>query len=309
MAGTITFSGLSSGLDTSSWVDALVSVRQTTITSLQSQQTLKKTLLSVVNSIKSYFTSFQNTLQKVTDSQFGIASMDLFMQNLASSSNTSVVTASATTDAARQSYDVLVKQLATSTKATSGYTQNVTENATLDTTLGTLGASAGTITVNNQSFSISKDDTIKSLIQKFSNVGVIASFDDSKSKLTVSSSTSEINDGTTNLKSILKLQDSAITGVSSGTLAYASSTTALSKLGLTGGTINIKGSDYTITKNASNYSIKKGSGTNTTITTLGDFLNYMTTNVGAESATVDSTGNISIKGARSEERRVGKECR
>lgn len=298
MAGTITFSGLSTGLDTSSWVDALVSVRQTTITSLQSQQTLKKTLLSVVNSIKSYFTSFQNALQKVTDSQFGIASMDLFMQNLASSSNTSVVTASATTDAARQSYDVLVKQLATSTKATSGYTQNVTKDVTLDTTLGSIGATAGTITVNNQSFSVSTDDTIKTLIQKFSDVGVVASFDSAKSKFTVNTATSNITDGATGLKSALKLQDAAITGVSSGTLAYASASTALSKLGLTGGTINIKGSDYTITKNTSNYSIKKGSGTATTITTLGDFLNYMTSsNVGADSATVDSTGNISIKGA------------
>src|SRR5574344_2685812 len=154
MSGTITFSGLASGLDTSSWVDALVSVKQTTITSLQAQQTAKQNLLSVVSNIKSFFTSFQNTLQKITDSQFGIASMDLFMQNLATSSNTSIVTASATTDAARQSYDVLVKQLATSTKATSGYTQNVTKDVTLDTTLGTLGVTSGTITVNNQSFSV-----------------------------------------------------------------------------------------------------------------------------------------------------------
>ena len=65
---TITFSGLSSGLDTSSWVEALISVRQTTITSLQAEQSAQKELLSVVNNIKSYFTSFQTALQKITES-------------------------------------------------------------------------------------------------------------------------------------------------------------------------------------------------------------------------------------------------
>ena len=65
---TITFSGLSgSGLDTSSWVDALVSVKQTTITSLQAQQEAQQKLLSVVNNIKSFFSSFQTCLQKITD--------------------------------------------------------------------------------------------------------------------------------------------------------------------------------------------------------------------------------------------------
>ena len=45
MAGTISFSGLSaSGLDTSSWVDALVSVKQQTITSLEQQKAEKENL-------------------------------------------------------------------------------------------------------------------------------------------------------------------------------------------------------------------------------------------------------------------------
>ena len=78
---TISFSGLSSGIDTSGWVDALVSVRQQTITSLQEQQEAQEALLNVVNEIKSYFSSFQSCLSKITDSQFGIPTMDLFMQN------------------------------------------------------------------------------------------------------------------------------------------------------------------------------------------------------------------------------------
>ena len=47
MASTISFSGLASGLDTSSWVEAFVSVKQQKVTALQedlkSKQTVKNT--------------------------------------------------------------------------------------------------------------------------------------------------------------------------------------------------------------------------------------------------------------------------
>lgn len=293
---TITFSGLSgSGLDTSSWVDALVSVKQTTITSLQAQQEAQQKLLSVVNNIKSFFSSFQTCLQKITDSQFGIASLDLFMQNLATSSNTNILTATATTDAARQTYDVLVEQLATSTKATSGYTKTETKNATLDTTLGDLGAKSGTITVNNQSFTISEKDTIKDLIGKFSNAGVVASFDSKKCRFTVGAKISDINDGTTGLKTALGLQNTQISGITSGSIVYANKDTKLSDLGLTAGKININGAEHNIQKSGTNYTIQKTGGTKVNINTINDFLNILKTNFGAD-ATIDNQGNISIRG-------------
>lgn len=293
---TITFSGLSgSGLDTSSWVDALVSVKQTTITSLQAQQEAQQKLLSVVNNIKSFFSSFQTCLQKITDSQFGIASLDLFMQNLATSSNTNILTATATTDAARQTYDVLVEQLATSTKATSGYTKTETKNATLDTTLGDLGAKSGTITVNNQSFTISEKDTIKDLIGKFSNAGVVASFDSKKCRFTVGAKISDINDGTTGLKAALGLQNTQISGITSGSIVYANKDTKFSDLGLTAGKININGAEHNVQKSGTNYTIQKTGGTKVNINTINDFLNVLKTNYGAD-ATIDNQGNISIRG-------------
>lgn len=293
---TITFSGLSgSGLDTSSWVDALVSVKQTTITSLQAQQEAQQKLLSVVNNIKSFFSSFQSCLQKITDSQFGIASLDLFMQNLATSSNTNILTATATTDAARQTYDVLVEQLATSTKATSGYTKTETKNATLDTTLGDLGAKSGTITVNNQSFTISEKDTIKDLIGKFSNAGVVASFDSKKCRFTVGAKISDINDGTTGLKTALGLQNTQISGITSGSIVYANKDTKFSDLGLTAGKININGAEHNIQRSGTNYTIQKAGGTKVNINTINDFLNILKTNFGAD-ATIDNQGNISIRG-------------
>ena len=299
---TITFSGLSgSGLDTSSWVDALVSVKQTTITSLQAQQEAQQKLLSVVNNIKSFFSSFQTCLQKITDSQFGIASLDLFMQNLATSSNTNILTATATTDAARQTYDVLVEQLATSTKATSGYTKTETKNATLDTTLGDLGAKSGTITVNNQSFTISEKDTIKDLIGKFSNAGVVASFDSKKCRFTVGAKISDINDGTTGLKTALGLQNTQISGITSGSIVYANKDTKLSDLGLTGGWIEIAGTPlYLVDWADGSYSF----GNSQPFSTIGELLDLFKNGSGgnitfshkAEEATIDNQGNITIKG-------------
>ncbi len=296
---TITFNGLASGLDTSSWIEALVSVKQTTVTSLQEEQKAQQELLSVVNNIKSFFTSFQSCLQKITDSQFGISSMDLFLQNLATSSNANIVTATATTEAARQSYDVLVEQLASATKATSGYKQIETQFAKFDTELGSLGVKAGTITVNSQSFSIKESDTIQSLLEKFNEVGVIATFDESNSTFTVSTSLDKINDGTTGLKAALKLQDTTIQGATSGSLVYATKDSELYKLGLTAGDVNIEGAVHTITKNGNSYEIQKdGSAGSTTINTIGDFLNYLkSAEVNAEEATIDDKGNISIRGA------------
>lgn len=299
---TITFSGLSgSGLDTSSWVDALVSVKQTTITSLQAQQEAQQKLLSVVNNIKSFFSSFQSCLQKITDSQFGIASLDLFMQNLATSSNTNILTATATTDAARQTYDVLVEQLATSTKATSGYTKTETKYATLNTTLGELGAKSGTVTVNNQSFTVSEKDTIKDLIGKFSKAGVVASFDSKKCRFTVGAKVDDINDGTTGLKAALGLQNTQISGITSGSIVYANKDTKLSDLGLTGGGIEIAGS-YCEIWNWADGTYSFGNGPH--FSTIGELLDIfknggnaqMLFNNKAEEATIDNQGNITIKG-------------
>ena len=299
MASTISFSGLSaSGLDTNSWVDALVSVKQQTITSLEQQKAEKENLLSIVNNIKSYFSSFQTCLQKITDSQYGIASMDLFMQNLALSSNSSIATATATTEAARQSYDVAVDSLATATKATSGYSQFEVKTADLNTTFGTLGGKNGTITVNSQSFNVTTEDTLQNLIDKFKNVGVDAKFDESKGTFTIGMDLNKIDEGATNLKNALKLANNNVSGAVSGSVVYANRNTEFYKLGLNGGDINIEGVKHTITKNGNNYTIQKDGGAAVQMNTLGEFLDYLKSSaVGADDATVDTKGHITIKGA------------
>ena len=299
MASTISFSGLSaSGLDTSSWVDALVSVKQQTVTSLEQQKAEKENLLSIVNNIKSYFSSFQTCLQKITDSQYGIGSMDLFMQNLALSSNSNIATATATTEAARQSYDVAVDSLATATKATSGYSQIEIKTADLNTTFGTLGGKNGTITVNSQSFNVTTEDTLQDLINKFKNVGVDAKFDENKGTFTIGMDLDKIDEGATNLKNALKLANNNVSGAVSGSVVYANRNTEFYKLGLKGGDINIAGVKHTVVKNGNNYTIRKNGGTAVQMNTLGEFLDYLKSSaVGADDATVDTKGHITIKGA------------
>lgn len=75
---TISFSGLASGLDTSSWVESLVALKQAKIDTLKEEK--ENVLLSqeTLNEIKSFFSSFRTVIEKITDAQFGIPTMDLF---------------------------------------------------------------------------------------------------------------------------------------------------------------------------------------------------------------------------------------
>lgn len=74
---TISFSGLASGLDTSSWVEALVSVKKEEVkgfeTKLKEMQTIKTTL----NDTRSAFSTLRSAIEKLTDAKFG-GSFDLF---------------------------------------------------------------------------------------------------------------------------------------------------------------------------------------------------------------------------------------
>ena len=115
---TISFSGLASGLDTSSWVEALVSVKQEKVSSLQTELKGIQSVKGTLNDTRSAVSSLRTALEKLTDAKFG-GSFDLFSQCTATSSNDEIFSATASSSAAKQSYDIVVKQLATCSKATS----------------------------------------------------------------------------------------------------------------------------------------------------------------------------------------------
>ncbi len=178
MASTISFSGLASGLDTSSWVEALVSVKQQKVTALQTDLKSKQTVKNTLNDTRSKFTALRSAIEKLTDAKFGGA-MDLFAKNSATSSDTDIFTATATPGATRQNYDITVQQLATYTKATS---KNAASAVADDNTkLKNLGISDGTLTayVNGQKYSVNISDanTLGDLKAKLAGFGVKTDID------------------------------------------------------------------------------------------------------------------------------------
>ena len=178
MASTISFSGLASGLDTSSWVEAFVSVKQQKVTALQTDLKSKQTVKNTLNDTRSKFTTLRSAIEKLTDAKFG-GSMNLFAKNSATSSDTDIFTATATSDATRQNYDITVQQLATYTKATS---KNAASAVADDNTkLKNLGISDGTLTayVNGQKYSVNINDTstLGDLKAKLAGFGVKTDID------------------------------------------------------------------------------------------------------------------------------------
>ena len=131
---TISFSGLASGLDTSSWITSLTALKQAKVTVLQQEREELVVSKDTLSSIRSFFSSFRSVIERVTDTRFNIPALDLFAQNIAKSANLDVFTASATTEAEEGSYDITVKKLATKTKAISDYRYKTTITETTTAT-------------------------------------------------------------------------------------------------------------------------------------------------------------------------------
>ena len=265
---SISFSGLASGLDTSSWIESLVALKRAKVTTLQEER--ENILLSkdTLNSIKSFFNSFRSTIERITDTRFNIVSMDLFAQNIATSANLNVLTATATSEAEEGTYKVKVDKLATSTNAISNYktitTTTVTATATEASYLKHIGVTAGSIavTVNGvkQGLTITENDTIATFIEKLKNIGVEASFSKTTGVFSMNISANDIDDSISNTRIVEKLH---LGGVNEGyktqdklefekeTVEFvnADDTTKLKDLGVNAGTINVfaNGQDNEIT--------------------------------------------------------------
>ncbi len=229
---TITFSGLASGLDTSSWVDALVSAKQTTVTSMQAKLSTIEAKQATFTTLQTSFNTLRTKIEAITDSKFG-GSFDIFANNTATSSNTSVFTASATSSASRQAYNISVEQLATNTTAQSDHsTSAVADN---DTTLSSLGVTAGTVSVYvngvKNTVTLSTTQTVSDLKSAFSAIGVNANVD-SNGKLNLASSNPSdkvlvgASNDTSNFKSLFGLTQQTDGSYQSSSALYKVSTSS-----------------------------------------------------------------------------------
>ena len=211
MASTISFSGLASGLDTSSWVEAFVNVKKEELTTLQTNLKSIQTTKTTLTDTKSKFTSLRTAIEKLTDAKFG-GSFDLFAKNSATSSNNDIFSATVTSNAARQTYDIKVQQLATYTKATSK--ESASAVADDSTKLSNLGITSGSLTtyVNGKktTINIGKDDTLGDLKSRLAEAGIKTEIDNNGVlKLSAQNSGDTIHIGATtdgtNLTSLIGL--------------------------------------------------------------------------------------------------------
>ena len=290
---TISFSGLISGLDTSSWVEALVSVKQEKVTALQEDLKSYQTVKDTLSSTKTVFSDLRNAIEKLTDYKFG-GSFDLFAQNTATSSNESVFTATVTNAASRQNYDIFVEQLATYTKAISK--EPASAVADDSTELANIGITEGSFTVYvdgvKNSINIEDGDTLGDLKSQLAAAGVKAEIDET-GILTLSSydGASEINIGATtdssNISSLLglaKQEDGTYTSTSSMFKASTASVLTSAESGfneqITAGTFTIGGATFTIDEN----------------TTLSSLISEINSNDEAQAYAYwdDATGKLNI---------------
>ncbi len=290
---SISFSGLASGLDTSGWVDALVSVKQGKIATYKVDLTELQTTKSTLNDTRATFNSLRTALEKLTDMKFG-GTFNLFSQNTAKSSNEDVFTATAGSDAARQSYDITVQQLATFTKATSK--ESASAVADDDTKLENLGIKEGALTVYvdgvKTAINIEKDDTLGDLKSQLAVAGVKAEVDENGVlNLSAYEEGKTINIGSTtdtsnfvSLIGLTKQEDGTYSSTNS--LYKANTATKLTAADsgfneqITAGTFTIGGATFTIDEK----------------TTLSSLISLINTNEDAQATAYwdDTTGKLTI---------------
>lgn len=285
----ISFSGLATGLDTNSWVSALTALKNAKVEELQAQRAEVVNIKDVVSGIKSYFTTFKSSLERLTDAKFKVDALDIFVQNLANSSDPSKVTATATSSASRDTYEVNVERLATSTKVNTAIRENYTATyiAQEETKLSILGVREGYVSLNNKEIQIENHDTIGSLLEKLEGIGIDASYDETIGRMTFKTNIFESDQGTSELFTALGLEFKTVSGLKSTELkteGYVTikPDTLLADIGVNGGDIMINQALENIAFGAT--------------ATVQDALDWFNNKYGAGTATMDADGIITITG-------------
>lgn len=211
MAG-ISVSGLGSGLNVSDIVSQLISADSVPLTNLAKQATKIQAHISNLGTLKSAYSQFQGALQSLANPNSQTALRGL----TASSSDTSILSASVSGDTPLGTYNVTASTLATRQSLVSN-TGSVSATAALTTTASTLSINLGTISgatadANGQfsdatfttaegatPFQISipagssLNDIAKAINKTGSGVSAGVVYDGSKYRLTLSSSNSGVN--------------------------------------------------------------------------------------------------------------------
>ena len=291
MASTapISFTGLSSGLDTASIVTSLMAADQDGLTKLTDKQTSLQQKQSAYSLFRSNLSSLLTTASALTSGSL--------LSQMATPMDSSLLDASAASGAIVANYNVTILHQATQSKltGTSDLGLGVDPTAQLSSANG-LGATftAGTISVNGQSITINATDslnTVLSNIQTATGGAVSASYNAGTDKVTLTSSSGPLLLGssadTSNLFSMLRV-------TSDGTATSATSTAAIGGLNI-GQPLNLGGANdarlrtaVTAPGNAGSFTVNGVSiSYDPTDDTVGSVLNKINNSAANVSATYD----------------------
>ena len=191
----ITFSGLSSGIDFNQLIDALIDAQRAPVRLVQNQRFLATTRKGLFSDIETALTDLNTATGKLMDKTESTKST-------AASSETSIVTATGTGDAATGVFKVTVQQLATATRVTSGFSNSaifglgggIDSDQPAASSAAKFGVTPtnGTFTVNGTPFTIdATTDSFNSLLSAIqTQTAVTASFDSTTDVVRLTSTSS-----------------------------------------------------------------------------------------------------------------------
>jgi flagellar hook-associated protein 2 len=171
---SITFSGLASGLPVNDIIDQLLAIERRPVDIMEQQKKTFEASKTYVDNIENRVRNLRSSIQKLTDGNI-TKSMDLFMAKSVTSSNTSILTATAGSNAVNQTLEINVLNIATSTKVESlgsasptGNVANLVDGGTAITALANGTGTAGTFTVyfngNAQEITVNDTDSVGNVL-------------------------------------------------------------------------------------------------------------------------------------------------
>jgi flagellar hook-associated protein 2 len=196
-------SGLASGINWTSLVNELVAAESAPITGMQAQQSTYQTQKAAYQTLGTDLTTLNNDITTLSAPGF-------FTSRTASSSNTSVANATATTGTALGNYTFTVTQMASdaSIQGAKPAVSPLSTSATLASAGFSTPITAGTFTVNGKVVTIDASDTLATVFSKINTAsGVTASYLPSSDEINLSSSSPIVLGGATDTSNFLQVAE------------------------------------------------------------------------------------------------------
>lgn len=221
---SISFSGLGSGMDYSTWVTQFTALKeQSIVTPLKTKKTNLQSQNSAISSLKTYYMTLATSMQKISDSKYG-ASFDIFASSKVTMGNDNAknyIDVSASNSVPKMDFEIEVLELATNSNIKGNvkiepeqmYVKSNTSLTQLENfKAGTLVFKTDDKDETEYSIDVEKSDTMQSLIDKINNLkdGKLEATLDEDGNFLVKSTDANFKlvsiDGTSNFKKIAELK-------------------------------------------------------------------------------------------------------